>query len=307
LRLVRRHKPRVIFSTYPIATAHLIGLWLHRLTGLPWIADFRDPMAQDDYPADPRLRAHLHRLDAKVVRHATRVLFSTPGAIADCRARYPDVPADRWALIENGYDEEAFAGLEPATVPSRRFVLLHSGIVYTSERDPSAFFAALGELKRTGAVDAATLEVRFRASANDALLHALSQRHEVGDIVTLEPPIPYRAALGEMMAADALLLLQAANCNSQIPAKAYEYLRAGRPLFSLTDDRGDTAGLLARAGLGVQAPLDAQGLIRDALPGFIADVRGHRGSIADAAFVRSCSRFERSHQLASVLDDAIAS
>ena len=39
----------------------------------------------------------------------------------------------------------------------------------------------------------------------------------------------------------------------------------------------------------------------------VADVRGQRGSVADPAFVRSCSRFERSHQLASVLDDAVAS
>src|SRR5262245_53003073 len=31
-RLIRRHRPRAIWSTYPIATAHLIGLTLHRLT-----------------------------------------------------------------------------------------------------------------------------------------------------------------------------------------------------------------------------------------------------------------------------------
>src|SRR6185295_18814484 len=33
LSLIRRHRPKVIWSTYPIATAHLIGLTLHRLTG----------------------------------------------------------------------------------------------------------------------------------------------------------------------------------------------------------------------------------------------------------------------------------
>ncbi|WP_276678948.1 hypothetical protein [Nitrosomonas europaea] len=40
----------MIWSTYPIATAHLIGLTLQRLTGIPWMADFRDPMVQPDYP-----------------------------------------------------------------------------------------------------------------------------------------------------------------------------------------------------------------------------------------------------------------
>ncbi|MGH8802466.1 MAG: hypothetical protein ACREX6_09285, partial [Casimicrobiaceae bacterium] len=45
--LVRRLRPEAIWSTYPIATAHVIGAALERRTGLPWIADFRDPMAQD--------------------------------------------------------------------------------------------------------------------------------------------------------------------------------------------------------------------------------------------------------------------
>jgi len=48
--LIKKYKPDVIWSTYPIATAHLIGLTLQRLTGIPWMADFRDPMVQPDYP-----------------------------------------------------------------------------------------------------------------------------------------------------------------------------------------------------------------------------------------------------------------
>ena len=48
LSLLRRHRPRVIWSTFPIATAHLIALTLHRLSGLPWVADFRDPMTERD-------------------------------------------------------------------------------------------------------------------------------------------------------------------------------------------------------------------------------------------------------------------
>lgn len=49
LRLIREQRPAVIWSTFPIATAHLIGGVLHWATGLPWIADFRDSMTEDDY------------------------------------------------------------------------------------------------------------------------------------------------------------------------------------------------------------------------------------------------------------------
>src|SRR4051812_8923822 len=44
LALIRRFKPDVIWSTFPIATAHLVGLTLAHLTRLPWVADFRDAM-----------------------------------------------------------------------------------------------------------------------------------------------------------------------------------------------------------------------------------------------------------------------
>ena len=52
MRMIREFKPHAIWSTYPIATAHVIGAELHKWSGLPWLADFRDPMAQDGYPAD---------------------------------------------------------------------------------------------------------------------------------------------------------------------------------------------------------------------------------------------------------------
>jgi hypothetical protein len=42
LGLVRRYRPQVLWSTYPIATAHLIGLGLHSITGIPWVAGDRE-------------------------------------------------------------------------------------------------------------------------------------------------------------------------------------------------------------------------------------------------------------------------
>jgi len=42
IRMIKEYKVDVIWSTYPIATAHIIGAVLHRKSGIPWIADFRD-------------------------------------------------------------------------------------------------------------------------------------------------------------------------------------------------------------------------------------------------------------------------
>ncbi|HJR70339.1 MAG TPA: glycosyltransferase, partial [Gammaproteobacteria bacterium] len=46
LKMIREQRPDVLWSTYPIATAHLIALTLHRLTSIPWVADCRDSMTE---------------------------------------------------------------------------------------------------------------------------------------------------------------------------------------------------------------------------------------------------------------------
>jgi len=306
LAMIRKYRPHVIWSTYPIATAHLIGHALHRISGVPWVADFRDPMAQDGYPADPKTWQRFKQIEERALRNAAASVFVTPGAAAEYRRRYPDVPDARITVIENGYDEESFAHVDDAAaegplVPGA-CTLLHSGIVYPSERDPTQFFEALRRLLDEGAYTAGALRVRLRASAHEGLLAKMIDAQGLADVVELAPPVPYREALREMMRADGLLVLQARNCNEQIPAKLYEYLRCGRPILGLTDPPGDTAGLLRRAGIDNIAPLDSTVDIARELARFVAEIRGGSARLPDAAFVPGASRAGRTEALARLLD-----
>jgi glycosyltransferase involved in cell wall biosynthesis len=304
MNIVRRARPSVLWSTYPIASAHLIGLALHRLTGLPWIADLRDPMIDEAYPTHPWMRKAAAWVERQTVRHATRIVCTTPGALRSYRRRYPDLPPERFCLIENGYDEEEFtqavADAKPAGSPFR---LVHSGIVYPSERDPRPLFAALERLKREGALDAAGFRLVLRAAVHEDVLHALARAHGVEDLVEIAPALPYRAALAEMLGADGLLVLQAANCNDQVPAKLYEYLRAGRPVLALTDPAGDTAALMQAAAIDTLAPLDDANAIAAALVRFLERARAGRAPVAAPAFVRAQAREARTAQLATLLDE----
>ena len=97
-------------------------------------------------------------------------------------------------------------------------------------------------------------------------------------------------------------MMQAANCNAQIPAKAYEYLRAGRPMLALTDGAGDTADLMRRAGAGAVASLDSVAAMMREVPAFLERLRSGEARPADPAFTAGCSRRERTRMLASVFD-----
>jgi hypothetical protein len=311
LGLVRRYRPAVIWSTYPIASANLAALVLQRLTGLPWVADLRDPMIDDAYPRGRLVRAAFRWIEERTVRHSTRVVCTTPGAVAAYRLRYPDLPAQHFTLIENGYDEDGFAAAEasrgaPARLAGAPLVLLHSGIIYPSERDPVPLFEALAGLLQRGAIGPARLRVVLRAAVHDAYLIDLIGRFGLASIVSLAPHIAYREALAEMLAADALLVLQGANCNCQVPAKIYEYLRARRPILALTDAAGDTAATLRGAGIDTIGPLDAADQIAATLLQFLALVEAGKAPLPTAQVVKANARSARATQLAALLDEVAA-
>lgn len=309
LRMIRQFRPDVIWSTFPIATAHLIALRLHRRTGIPWIADFRDPMAQDGYPADPATWQSYKQIEQDAAIESARMVFATRGAQEVYTARYPAVPATRFAVIENGYDEESFVTAEKqaaAPLNPGAFTLLHSGIVYPSERDPRALFEALGCLRAAGSPDLERLRLRFRAPVHGDLLKALAAEAKVEHLVEILPPIPYHAALREMLAADGLMVMQGSNCNEQIPAKLYEYMRARRPLLGLADPAGDTGRAMIAAGVPHVVRLEDAGQVQQVLSRFLAEVPAASPPAELSPAILAMSRRARTESLARLLDAACA-
>jgi glycosyltransferase involved in cell wall biosynthesis len=314
LRLVRKYKPKIIWSTYPIATAHLLALALHRLTGIPWVADFRDPMIEINpltgqrRPADRtswRLWSLLERL---TVQYCSRAVFTTEGALRIYAERYPHLPTDRWTIIPNGYDEEHFVAAEriasKLSSETNQILLLHSGVLYGgTDRNPTQFFAALGKLRSNGQISPSTIRVILRASGYESDYRTLIRKHRIDDMVFLEPAIPYREALAEMLSADGLLIFQGYTSNPAIPAKLYEYLRAQRPIFALVDSEGDTAKTLKATGVGTMVPMDSEDQIATGLLEFLQLVRDGKAPVMDRGTLRNYARESHARDLAQLLDE----
>jgi len=309
LSLIRRLRPAVLWSTYPIATAHLIGLTLHRLTGIPWVADFRDSMTEPDYPRDPRQRRVFLWIERQVARYCARAVFTAPSALKMYRDRYPDSPGiARGIVIPNGYDEGNFAEAQAMRehgeeIGRTLLTFVHSGVLYPKERDPTAFFDALAQLKKDGMVSAKTLRIVLRATGHDDLYEGELESRNIDDIVELAPPLAYAQALAEMLEADGLLLFQASSCNHQIPAKLYEYFRSRRPILALTDPAGDTAATLAEAGVDTVVPLDDSKAISAAMKDFIARAALGTLPVADEEVALRYSRRALTGRLARVFDE----
>jgi len=308
LKLVRKHKPQILFSTYPIATAHLIGLTLHKLTGIPWIADFRDSMTEESYPSDKAKRKAYLWIERKTVEHCDKALFTTPSTVKMYAERYPHLPENKWLEIANGYDEDAFTRIKAKAILNDNFqgkTLVHSGLLYPSERDPRPFFTAIAALKKQGEISAESLRVILRGTRHDEYYAPLIKDFAIDDIVLLEPPVAYDDALAEMMAVDGLLLFQASNCNHQVPAKLYEYFRAQTPIFALTDPQGDTAHIMQRVNIGKIVRLDNASDIEVGLKEFLPSLDKEDNQHGNLDIVSQFSRKSRTEELVDVLESIV--
>jgi hypothetical protein len=218
------------------------------------------------------------------------------------------VAPEKFSVIENGYDEEAFSGLDGAAAytgpaPGEPVKLLHSGLLYTEGRDPSAFFEALSRLKAQGKISGASLQVVLRAPGEAEYFAGLVSKYSVQDIIRIEAAVPYKEALAEMLKVDGLLIFQGSAFNTQIPAKIYEYFRARRPIFGLLDTSGETAKALRSAGFDDLASMTNADEIAAALEHFLTQVKQGKAAVASDELVAGSSRLHRARQLAGLFDE----
>lgn len=310
LHLIHRHRIDAIWSTYPIMTAHSIASTLARSSGLPWIADFRDPVRGSVSGASRFTIASQMRWERRVLARATYIVFTTPSALYDSEERFPAaVEANRLAVIPNGYDESTFAGL-PVDSPKRHnhpLRLVHSGILYPDGRNPLPFLNALSELRSAGALNDGEVEIVLRASGSESRYAADLRRLGLDRMVRLAPAVSHHDALREQALADGLLIFQSQKFDRQIPAKVYEYLRLRLPIFALVSASGDTAALLRTAEVGTMVETDDTAAIRRQFVRFIDAIRDGTAPVMGRKMMDGYSRHRGAATLAALLDASIDS
>jgi glycosyltransferase involved in cell wall biosynthesis len=274
-RQVLRQRPfDVIYSTSPTRTAHLIAGTLAQSSGVPWVCDFRDPWL--DPTSEPILRAtlggearvgFLRARERNIVRRASRIIVNTAPSKQDLAARYTDLDPGRIEVLPNGYDEADFTGIAaaPRNVPGSCLLLLHSGEIYPVTRDPRPLIEAVAALVKNGRIGAQEIHLKFIGSGgaleSSSFRGWLAER-SMEKMVTLERRMAHGPCIAEMLAANALLLLQCTpEANMQVPAKFYEYLRTGKPMLTLAPAASATAQIASECRTGwVLDSHDAAGL-----------------------------------------------
>lgn len=245
-RIIAAGGIELIYSSSPPDSGHLVARRLAAESGLPWVADFRDPWFNLHLktPPSPLHAAWHRRQEARVLREA-QVVAVTEG----WRRHYATRTLRPPLLIRNGFDPADFAEGTPARTLSPTIEILHTGKLSLT-RSARPFFTGLALLLERRPELAERLRLRLlgpRESDNEAAASELG----LDAVVSFEDPVPHAESVARQAAADLLLLIKHDDPRYRdlVPGKFYEYAAAGPPILAMTP-AGETESLMDAHGLG---------------------------------------------------------
>jgi glycosyltransferase involved in cell wall biosynthesis len=303
--LTRRTSFDAIYSTSPPETSHLVALALRRHTGLPWVADFRDPW-MNLYLFAPPTPAHaaIHRrLERRVCEHA-HVLVTTRWHESWMKSRYPHSPSV--TRIPNGFDDEEAAVVQDTRPAPDRFRILHAGML-TQQRSALPLLRGLERFLARRPEARGVCDVLFVGAREDRNEQAVREMR-LEDVVHFRDSLPHSETLRLERESHILLLVKYSNpvYDGMVPGKLYEYIGARRPILGLVPE-GEAKSLIDELHRGETAPLDDPELVANAILRMYDHYAG--GSLEHAYDLSPRPEFRRDNlagDLAHMLDSIAA-
>jgi glycosyltransferase involved in cell wall biosynthesis len=313
LRAIKQNNVRVIFSSAPFFTGHLIGYVLATLTKLPWVIHFRDPTTGPVHSGKKSLPLKLRlKLEEMVVRRADRVVCVTREHAASLQEQYPECEPGKFFAVPNGFDAEEWIEIDQTLErvaggdgQKNKFVILYAGQIYF-QRTPEPVFQALQTLIESGELTSEELQfdlVGWCETIKGRNVADVVTKMNLQDCVRILGPKSRHDTLRRMTQADLLLLL-AEGWTVQIPGKTYEYMKARRPILALTSE-GTLANFIRSTHSGWSLdPTDVEG-IKSAIREAYAESKSGLKHVADPATINKFDRRETTRELARIFDEIV--
>ena len=244
----------VLYTTSGPASAHLVGFYLNKKYGIPWVTDFRDPWTYNAYgyydEKNPLMKL-LYRLERLLLQNANYNLVVGEGQTEHYVNKF-EVKSHQMVCVTNGYDEEDFADLEFTTKKNERFTIGYSGLIYTGQQSVSPVFQALNELREEGKVDTNEVAFRIVGQGKEEENRAIADKYGLANILEQTGYLSHKEALQKNQESDALLLLVGDDekCKQVYTGKVFEYLRSGKYILAIAPKGGYVDDLLSATGHG---------------------------------------------------------
>ena len=259
-KYLSEHPVDLIVSTGPPQSMHLIGRRLANETGLPWIADFRDPWTKIFYfkhLSMTRLTERWHKkMEKKVLDDASVVVAVSPLVQQEFQAM-TQTPVE---LITNGFDEcdfrndgacEGGNASFAAGGPDKDFVITHTGL-FAADGNPTMLWKVLAEKCSKCEAFAKALKIKLVGKTDEVILESLRAEGLEGCLTDMGYQ-PHSVAVDEQRKASLLILplRKEPEYKAVLPGKLFEYLASWRPVLGIGQPDGAMSMILNTTKTGV--------------------------------------------------------
>lgn len=263
--LARKYEASAIVVSAGPFGAVPVAFHAGRTMRVPVILDFRDPFGLHEsasLPSHDFFAAIRRRIvfsnERRWMSKAAHVVLNTRNALDAYRERYPTIEL-KSSFIRNHYDMALYEPVPANPEPPTRLTILHTGTLRADTRldDIGEALRRLVERYKLGPKDIVFRQVGRMTDYERAQIASMG----IGDFVETVPPVPQAAMLRELRKAHVLLSMFDACVRLRIAAKTYDYIAAGMPIVSITEN-AEVDELLAHRSDNVRLrPGDVDGLV----------------------------------------------
>lgn len=243
-KYLEEHPVDLIVSTGPPQSMHLIGRRLAKETGLPWIADFRDPWTKIFYFKHLSMtrateRWH-HKMEKKVLDDATVVVAVSPLV----QKEFQEVTKTHVELITNGFDESDYPetnASESAGGPARDFTVTHTGL-FAADGNPTVLWDVLTEKCAEDSDFRKYLKIKLIGKTDIQIIRSIEDAGLKDNLIDLGYQ-PHEVAVDEQRKASLLILplRKEPEYKAVLPGKLFEYIASRRPVLGIGQPDGAMA------------------------------------------------------------------
>lgn len=228
MKLLREQRYDAIFSTAHPPSVHAVAAYLAARSGLPWIADYRDPWAGNAYLQRGPVRTLLeHAYERRLIRRAATITTISRAIADQISAFHGGRPVE---VIPNAYDPAEWDSIAQA-VPSR-FDLCYTGSMYDGKRSPDLLFGAIAQLRRERDAAAHSARIHFYGPNSDNVAQSAARFGVTLQVRQHGLVARPQAMLAQRSAAALLIFLNMDPATaSEMGSKFLEYLGARRPII----------------------------------------------------------------------------
>ena len=247
IKICRKENIDLLFSTSPPLTCHLVAFFLKKLTGIRWVADYRDSHISYQDAKKPALLKNLlqKNLQKSFLNNADGVISVNQTITQQLKEISPQ--AEEMEVITNGYDKEDFEVDVKKTEDI--FKIIYFG-TFSPDCPEEPFLRALSNLLHQLKIDQHKIRFIHVGLSIGMNIEKMIKKYELKEVTELKGYLSHKEGIEKLLESDLALLTVSQSAPVISTGKIYEYFGAQKPVLAIAPQDGEAAKLIQSLGAG---------------------------------------------------------